>query len=187
MAPVESLAGKLLVAAPSTGGEIFRRSVVLMLQHDENGAHGLVLNKPLETGVERVLPGWQDHLSGPAVLFQGGPVGLDTALGLVSLPGNHGELLGIKPIFAAVGVVDLDAPPELIMPEVGGLRIFAGYAGWAPGQLEGELDGGGWYVVSAQAWDAFSDQPGQLWGSVLRRQRNQLSWVAYFPEDPTEN
>lgn len=184
---MDSLGGKLLVATPSTGGPIFRRSVVLMLQHDDDGAHGLVLNKPLGSGVERVLPGWQDHLSGPAVLFQGGPVGLDTALGLVCLPGEAPESLGIKRIFAAVGVVDLDAPPELVVPEIAGLRIYAGYAGWAPGQLEGELEAGGWYVVPAESWDAFSPEPEHLWRVILRRQPGQLAWVALYPDDPTMN
>ena len=85
------MAGRLLVAAPRTGGEIFRRSVVLLLHHDEAGAHGLVLNKPIPAPVSRVLPIWQEHVSEPAQLFQGGPVGLDTALGLVTVPGESTE------------------------------------------------------------------------------------------------
>jgi putative transcriptional regulator len=187
MAAVESLAGQLLVATPSTGGAIFRRSVVLLLQHDDTGAHGLVLNKPLATGVQSVLPSWQEHVSRPQRLFQGGPVGLDTALGLAFAPGGDEPQLGIQRVFGALGVVDLDAPPELIMPEVTGLRIFAGYAGWAPGQLEGEIAEGGWYVVPSADGDVFSDRPEGLWSAVLRRQPGQLSWVASFPEDPSWN
>lgn len=184
---VESLAGKLLVATPATGGAMFGRSVVLLLQHDERGAHGLVLNKPLSTGVDRVLPGWQEHLSPPGLLFQGGPVGLDTALGLVSIPGAASDLLGIKRVFGAVGVADLDAPPELVMPEVAAIRIFAGYSGWAPGQLEGEIDAGGWYVVPAESRDAFSGEPALLWAAVLGRQHGSLAWVSRYPEDPELN
>jgi putative transcriptional regulator len=116
------LTGQLLVATPETGGEVFRRSVVLVLHHDEEGAHGVVLNRPIEAAVDAVLPGWEDHVTKPATLFQGGPVGLDSALGLV----------------------DLDVPPLVVVPEIAGLRIFAGYSGWSAGQLEREVREGGW-------------------------------------------
>ncbi|WP_226345208.1 YqgE/AlgH family protein [Agilicoccus flavus] len=186
MQNVDSLAGRLLVASPHTGGEIFDRSVVLLLQHSEEGAHGLVLNKPLSAGVERVLPTWEGHLSDPDRLFQGGPVGLDTALGLVSVPGEA-EPIGTKLLFGSVGVVDLDAPPELVVPAVAGLRVFAGYSGWSAGQLEGELRAGGWYVVDPEVGDVFTDAPDRLWRSVLRRQGGSLAWVATYPRDPTLN
>ncbi len=181
-----SLAGRLLVATPATAGDVFTRSVVLLLGHDEGGAHGLVLNKPSNASPEAVLPGWETHLTEPRGLFVGGPVGLDTALGLVSAPG-HEELLGIRRIFGSLAVVDLDAPPELIVPEIAGLRIFVGYSGWGPGQLEGEIKAGAWYVVPAEPRDPFSGAPDQLWQDVLRRQRGRLSWVARYPEDPTLN
>ncbi len=193
---VDSLAGRLLVAAPSTGGEIFRRSVVLLLHHDEAGAHGLVLNKPIPAPVSRVLPAWQEHVSEPAQLFQGGPVGLDTALGLVTVPGESAhsredpaarEPLGIRLLFGSVGVVDLDTPPEVVVAAVAGMRVFAGYSGWGAGQLEGELEQGGWYVVAPEVGDAFTDDPAGLWERVLRRQRGHLAWVATYPDDPALN
>lgn len=180
------LTGRLLVATPSTGGEVFRRSVVLMLHHDENGAQGVVLNRPLDAPVGAVLPPWQPHVSPPARLFQGGPVELDSALGLAFVPGD-GEPMGVRRLFRGVGLVDLDAPPVLVVPEVGGLRIFAGYAGWSPGQLEAEIRAGGWYVVDAETADAFTTAPGSLWADVLSRQRGRLSWVARFPDDPSMN
>ena len=186
MGGVDSLAGKLLVATPRTGGEIFVRSVVLLLHHDGDGAHGLVLNKPLDADVGRVLPAWQEHVTGSSSLFQGGPVGLDTALGVVSVPGTS-EPLGIKLLFGSVGVVDLDAPPEVVVPAVAGLRVFAGYSGWGAGQLEGEISSGGWYVVDPEVSDVFTDAPDGLWRAVLRRQPGRLRWVASFPEDPSLN
>ncbi|MDO5710939.1 MAG: YqgE/AlgH family protein [Micrococcales bacterium] len=193
---MDSLAGRLLVAAPRTGGEIFRRSVVLILHHDEAGAHGLVLNKPIPAPVSRVLPVWQEHVSEPAQLFQGGPVGLDTALGLVTVPGESAanrddprarEPLGIRLLFGSVGVVDLDTPPEVVVPAVAGMRVFAGYSGWGAGQLEDELADGGWYVVAPEVGDVFTGRPEGLWERVLRRQPGPLAWVATYPEDPTQN
>jgi putative transcriptional regulator len=95
--------------------------------------------------------------------------------------------MGVKRLFGGVGLVDLDTPPELVMPEVAGMRIFAGYAGWSPGQLEEEVDSGSWYVVEAEGRDAFDDDPQSLWVRVLRRQRDHLAFVATFPVDPEMN
>ena len=138
--PTAYLAGKLLVATPSVEGDVFRRSVVLLLHHDADGAQGVVLNQPLEAGVDAVLPGWQAVTTAPQTLFRGGPVGTDSAIGIVSVPGEGEATLGVQRLFGGIGVVDLDAPPLLVAPEVAGLRIFAGYAGWSEGQLEGEIE-----------------------------------------------
>ena len=179
--------GKLLVATPQTGGEVFRRSIVLVLHHDEEGAQGVVLNRPLAAPVSSVLPPWQDYVTDPPTVFQGGPVALDSALGLVTVPGDHQEPMGVRLLFGGIGLVDLDIPPLVVVPEVAGLRIFAGYAGWSGGQLEQEIRDGGWYVVESEARDAFTSEPETLWSTVLRRQRGHLAFVASFPEDPTMN
>ena len=84
-------------------------------------------------------------------------------------------------------LVDLDTQPALVVTEVAGLRIFAGYAGWSPGQLEGEIETGSWYVVDTESADIFTDTPDVLWRAVLRRQPEPLRWVAWFPADPTAN
>ncbi len=206
---MDELTGRLLVAAPRSmsGGydafrepdpsadadaeedrqtDVFDRSVVLVLHHDDEGAHGLVLNRPLAADVDSVLPGWQEYVNAPPLIFQGGPVSLDTALGLVRMPGTT-ESVGIKRLFGSVGLVDLDAPPLVVVPEVAGMRIFAGYAGWGGGQLEGEIEDGSWFVVDAEAEDAFTLDPVQLWGSVLRRQRGTLRFVVSYPRDPSMN
>ena len=188
MDPKTYLAGRLLVAAPGTGGEVFHRSVVLLLHHDEDGAHGLVLNKPIEADVDSVLPAWQAHVVAPGRLFQGGPVGLDTALGLVRLGHEHaGEGLGIQRLFDRIGVVDLDAPPEIVVPHVSAVRVFAGYSGWAAGQLEDELAAGAWFVVDARPGDPFVPVPEIVWSMVLRRAGGTLAWLATYPEDPRLN
>jgi putative transcriptional regulator len=95
--------------------------------------------------------------------------------------------MGVRKLFGGIGVVDLDAPPVLVAAEVAGLRIFAGYAGWSGGQLEGEIRRGDWYVVEAEARDPFTAHPGRLWSDVLRRQRDNLAFVASFPDLPELN
>lgn len=180
------LSGSLLVATPQIEDGVFHRSVVLLLHHDAEGAQGVVLNRPMEARVDAVLPDWQEHATPPSVLFEGGPVGLDSALGLVTVPGDV-EPMGVKRLFRGLGLVDLDTPPSLVVPEVAGLRIFAGYAGWSPGQLEQEIRLGSWYVVESEGRDAFDDDPGALWVRVLRRQRDHLAFVSTFPADPEMN
>jgi putative transcriptional regulator len=184
---IDYATSKLLVATPRTGGEVFRRSVVLVLHHDEDGAQGVVLNRPLAAPVSSVLPPWQDYVTDPPTVFQGGPVALDSALGLVTVPGDDHEPMGVRLLFGGIGLVDLDIPPLVVVPEVAGLRIFAGYAGWSGGQLEREIRDGGWYVVESEARDAFTSEPESLWVTVLRRQRGHLAFVASLPEDPTMN
>jgi putative transcriptional regulator len=187
MAVTERLTGRLLVATPVLTDPNFARTVVLMLDHNDEGALGIVVNRPLEVDVSAVLPAWQPHVTAPGRLFKGGPVALDSALGVVVVPGDDSEPVGVKRIIGALGLVDLDTPPEVVTGGVAGLRIFAGYAGWGVGQLEGEIDEGAWYVVDAEARDPFSDQPERLWSQVLRRQRGDLAFMSTYPQDPAQN
>ncbi|EWT06436.1 hypothetical protein N864_21160 [Intrasporangium chromatireducens Q5-1] len=179
--------GRLLVATPSVEGDVFRRSVILMLHHDDSGAQGVVLNKPLEARVDSVLPGWQRVVTAPPVLFQGGPVSTSSALGIVTVPGDEPEPLGVQRLFGSIGLVDLDVPTPVVAAELAGMRIFAGYSGWSEGQVEMEIRRGDWYVVDSEVRDAFTPEPGRLWRDVLRRQRDSLAFVANFPDDPAMN
>ena len=178
--------GRLLVSTPQLDDGVFHRSVILMLQHDDNGAQGVVLNKPMGAEVDAVLPGWGEHIASPQTLFQGGPVQLDSALGLVMVTDDDLPP-GSQRLFGSVAIIDLDTPPLLVMPEVGGLRIFAGYAGWSAGQLEGELRRGSWFVVDSAPGDLLTADPDHLWEQVLLRQRDELAFVAYYPSDPELN
>jgi len=137
--------------------------------------------------VSAVLPAWQPYTTNPGRLFQGGPVQLDSALGLVAVPGDGREPEGVRRIIGSLGLVDLDTSPDALAGDVAGLRIFAGYAGWSSGQLEQEIRAGGWYVVESEARDAFTPDPETLWSTVLRRQRGNLAFVASFPDDPDMN
>jgi putative transcriptional regulator len=182
------LSGRLLVATPLTG-DPFARTVILVLHHGDDGAHGLVLNRPLEASVDVVLPEWQPFVTAPGVLFQGGPVGTDTAMGLVSVPGHEAadSPLGTQLLFGGIGLVDLDAPAPLVVPELGGFRIFVGYAGWTAGQLEGEIAHGAWYVVAREPRDPFQENTEDLWREVLLRQRNSLSLLTTATDRPELN
>ena len=118
-APEATLTGRLLVATPALGDSNFERSVVLVLDHDEDGALGVVINRPTPVDVAEVLPVWQPLATEPGVLFQGGPVALDSALGLALVPGEgEDEPLGWRRVVGRLGLVDLDVPPEVLAAEV---------------------------------------------------------------------
>jgi len=181
-------AGRLLVATPLLVDPNFDHTVVLLLDVDDEGALGVVLNRPSPVPVHEVLPGWSDVLTGPDVLFQGGPVGTDSALAVADvLPGDEQEPVGFRRLFGATGIVDLDTPTEIMAPALSHLRIFAGYAGWGSGQLQDEIEEGSWYVFPARPDDLFGTDPGSLWSRVLRRQPGELAWVSTRPVDPTMN
>ena len=149
----ESLTGRLLVATPVLADPNFRRTVVLVVEHEPGeGTLGVVLNRPTDVPVGRVLEPWSDLVTGPSVVFKGGPVAPNSALAIALVPGDA-EPLGWHSLAGAaamsrLGLVDLDAPPDLLAPAINRLRVYAGYAGWAPGQLKAEIDEGAWYVIS---------------------------------------
>jgi putative transcriptional regulator len=180
------LAGKLLVASPSLGDPHFRRTVVLVLEHDSTGTLGVVLNRPSEVSLGDILPSWAEKASTPTVVFRGGPVGLDGALGLAWVRA-HDEPLGWQPVNQRLGLLDLAVPAEVVTPAVDALRVFAGHSGWSSGQLQSEIDGGSWYVLDTVIDDPFCSEPDRLWRAVFRRQQGSVAFVANYPEDPSRN
>jgi putative transcriptional regulator len=184
--------GRLLVATPVLDDPNFRRGVVLVVEHDpQEGTLGVVLNRPTDVPVDRVLPPWATLVTGPSVVFQGGPVALDSALALARVPGQEDPLgwraLDGVPALSRLGLVDLDAPPEVLAAEVTEFRVFAGYAGWSAGQLRSEIEEGAWFVLPSEPHDVFIADPERLWRQVLRRQGGELAIVATFPDDPGLN
>ena len=175
------------MATPLLEHPTFRRTVILMLDHTEEGALGVVVNRPSDVPLGAVLPDWQQHASAPGQLYTGGPVSPDSALCLAQVPGDSAEPDGVRRIIGALALVDLDTGPGHLKGAVSGLRVFAGYAGWSPGQLEGEIDEGSWFVVDSEAGDAFTGRPERLWPRVLRRQGGRLAWLASYPDDPELN
>lgn len=185
------LPGQLLVATPEITDEPFRRAVVLLLDHDGDGTLGVVVNRPTRLPVRQVLPTWHDEVVGPPVVFSGGPVSTDSALGLARLsPGtvrDAGGPVGWRRLYEDVGLVDLDAPPEVLHAGMAAMRVFAGYAGWGPGQLAEEIRHGSWHIVDAEIGDPFSGDAEDLWSTVLRRLGPPLAYAATFPDDPMAN
>ena len=183
------LTGRLLVAAPMLDDPTFSRTVVLLLDHDEDGSLGLVLNRPSHVPVGAVLPPWDGRTTGADVLFTGGPVADDSALALGLLPGPHDgpEPEGFRRVAGPFGLVDLDLDPDEWLERLEAVRIYAGYAGWAAGQLEEELDQGSWYVLDGGPEDVFGDDAETLWQRVLRRQLGDTVFLATPTTDPTLN
>lgn len=187
----QPLPGQLLIATPEITDGPFRRAVVLLLDHDGDGTLGLVVNRPTRLPVRQVLPSWHDEVVVPPVVFSGGPVSPDSALGLARLDDvaatDAGGPIGWKRLYEDVGLVDLDAPPEVLRAGMAAMRVFAGYSGWASGQLVEEMRRGSWLVTDAELSDPFAGDPLDLWPTVLRRLGPPLAFAATYPDDPTAN
>jgi len=181
-----TLTGSLLVATPLLDEPPFRRAVVLLLDHDEDGALGVVVNRAADLEVDKVLADWSSSVSEPGVLFMGGPVGTDSALAIAEVVDSV-DPPGWRGCFGRIGLLDLDAPPALLAGAIRRMRIFAGYSGWGSGQLEDEIAEGAWYVVPSEADDVFSLNPNGLWRRVLRRQSDEMAFLATYPDDPSQN
>jgi putative transcriptional regulator len=176
--------GRLLVATPALDDPHFARTVVYLLEHDGGGSVGVVLNRPSHTPVGQVLPDWHSAVSGPSVVFGGGPVQPDGALCLALLNGSGP---GVRLVVDGVGTVDLDGDVAVVTAMARRMRVFAGHAGWSPGQLDNEVDEGAWWVVEGTPDDLFCPDPEQMWSRVLRRQPWPLNVVSTYPADPSQN
>lgn len=169
-----SLAGHLLVAAPLLEDPNFFRAVVLILRHDEEGAMGLILNRRSEEPAAPYLSHWEAFLETDGLVFEGGPVERERAMGLVA-PSDLSA--------PQIALADLSAAPGPPFP----IRIFAGYSGWAPGQLEFEIELRSWLVFPAEPGDFLTSEPDRLWSRVLARQGGKVAMLANFPMDPSLN
>jgi len=182
-------AGTLLLANIDLLEPTFRRSVIYVVEHNDGGTLGVVLNRPSETAVYNVLPQWADLVAKPKSMFVGGPVKRDAALclGILRVGVDPDGMTGLRHVAGRIVMVDLDADPELIASAVEGLRIFAGYSGWTIGQLEGEIERDDWIVLSALPSDVLVQPRVDLWSRVLRRQPLPLAMLATHPVDLSRN
>jgi putative transcriptional regulator len=183
---VRRTTGRLLVAEPQLGDPNFDRTVVLVLAHDHDGAHGLVLNRPTDVPVVQALPSWAGAVTPPGVVHIGGPVEEQTAWCLALVPDAE-PADGFEPIIGDLVQVEVDADPALLAARANAVRLYAGYSGWGPSQLEWELQQHAWIVVDAEPDDPFLPDGHALWKRILTRQGGSLARLANFPHDPSLN
>lgn len=184
-----SLAGRLVVATPLLEDANFARTVVLICSHHEEGAFGLVLNRPLDEPVAQHLPDWSRRAADPAVFFAGGPVQRHIVMGL----GRDRAMVDAgwwTRVTPEIGLIDLRyAPNEELRSNhevIEAARLFVGYAGWGGGQLEAEIAEEAWFVVDSRPGDVFSAHPETMWADVLRRQRGRHAGLALFANYPRD-
>lgn len=185
MTVVDSLRGKLLVASPAITDPNFRRTVVLLAEHSDEGAMGVVLDRVSEATVGEVVSRLAWLTGQDASIFVGGPVASTSVTVLAEFREPERAAMLIE---ADLGFIPAETPDEdALAAAVSRTRVFAGHAGWAPGQLEDELHDDGWIVAEAEREDCFTEHPGTLWETVVRRQGGTFSLVATMPYDPTLN
>lgn len=186
--------GRLLVATPQLTDPNFHRTVVLVLQHDDHdGTMGIVLNRPTGLSVDDHLDGWGVVAPDPSRVYVGGPVHPELAIVAATSSQPSTAPVGpdvwpdeIVPLTDYAGVVDLTLDPSLLVGKLV-VRVFAGHAGWSPGQLTDEIDEGAWWVVDAERDDLVTCEPDSLWRQVLRRQRSCLALASTYPDEPERN
>jgi putative transcriptional regulator len=181
---VDSLKGQLLLASPALFDPNFRRTVVLITEHTEEGAAGLVLNRRSDTAVAEAVPDLTPLVPDEEVVYVGGPVQQEAVLCLAEFedPDDAAIL-----VVDHVGFVPGDGDFGLIAGGTRRARVFAGYAGWGPGQLEAELEASSWIVEDADRADLFAAPETDLWSSIMRAKGGVYRVVALMPEDPSLN
>ena len=173
----DSTRGQLLIAAPSLF-DYFRRTVILVLEHTEEGAMGVVLNRASETLVSEAVPALAELPGGDELVRLGGPVSPQSVVALGDF--ERPEEAGTQ-VIGTLGTLDPEADNESLRR----LRVYAGYAGWAAGQLDGELEAEAWIVTDAAVDDPFAD--GDLWAEALARKGGKYRLLATMPSDPSLN
>lgn len=174
------------MATPVIDDENFERTVVYLFEHNDDGSVGVVLNRPTAVAVQDVLAKWATLAAQPAVLFSGGPVSPGSVLGLAQASGPlPAELFTV--LEWPLGAIDITLEPGLVADELESVRLFSGYAGWGPGQLQAELGVGAWWVFDAAPGDLFDGDPTELWYRVLRRQGGSYAVYGFAPDDPSLN
>jgi putative transcriptional regulator len=179
-----SFQGRLLVASPTLLERTFHRTVVLLLEHTDEGALGLVLNRASGMPVAEPLPAWEHLAASPGVVFHGGPLQVPNVFCLVD--GDEPGGAAYRNLFEDIGTLDLHQAPDDVVG-VGGIRVFAGHASWGPEQLEGELDEQVWVVVDREPGDVFTARPDDLWATVLARQPGIVALLSTYPADVNLN
>jgi putative transcriptional regulator len=180
----ESLAGQLLLASPSLRDPNFARTVVLIGVHSEDGAMGIVLNRPSAATVGQAVPQLEHALSELEPVYVGGPVQPESIVFLAEF--LDPTLAGLL-VLGRIGFPAPDASIEDLTEATERRRVFAGYAGWGEGQLDAELEQGDWIAQAARPEDVFTQAPQELWSRVLTRMGGSYALLARMPPDPSVN
>lgn len=180
-------AGELLVSTAGLASDFFSNTVIYLLDCDQDGSLGVVINRLAETSLDEVLPQWAELVCPPRRLFTGGPVSPNGAVCLARVARPREEPPGWRRVHDDVGLLHLDTPVELVRGAYSDLRIFAGYAGWRPGQLEGELVRGDWHRTQGRPEDAFASELTSLWRRVTRRLGGEEALTSTWLADPEQN
>ncbi len=173
------------MAAPPLRDPNFDRAVIFMLEHGEEGALGVTVNRPSELPVAGTIDEWARFAATPSNLFIGGPVSPSSVIAL-AVANALTKTDDWTPIVGSLGTVDLESDPDNI-PGLRSVRMFAGYSGWSAGQLEAELLDGSWFVVDTEVGDLLDPEPQSLWGRVLGRQDGAIGRLGNYPDDPWVN
>jgi putative transcriptional regulator len=180
----ESLSGQLLLASPALLDPNFQRTVVLVGAHSEDGAMGVVLNRPSQVTVGEAVPQLEPAVDEEEPVYLGGPVQPSSIVLL-------GEFLDPEPAgLLVLGRIGFPAPEtgiEELTEATARRRVYAGYAGWGEGQLDAELEQGDWIAHPALPDDVFTETPEVLWSSVLERKGGSYALIARMPLDPSVN
>ena len=180
---MESLKGKLLISGPGLFDDNFRHTVVLLGAHDDAGAVGVVLNRPLDVTLEEAVPTLAEVAGRAERLFQGGPVEPTQAVLLADVADP--STLDVQ-VLGSVGFLTGEVS-YAVRPAVRRARVYIGHAGWGPGQLEVELEAGAWIIEPATADDIFTSAPDALWRRILERKGPPYTTMARIPYDPRSN
>jgi putative transcriptional regulator len=184
MGVVTTLRGQLLVAGPALVDPNFRRTVVLIGEHGDEGAMGVVLNRASETLVEDAVPPMATLTAPDELVYLGGPVQPEAVVVLADFADVEQAEVAVVD---SIGFLPGEIKDTSAVGELRGVRVFAGYAGWGPGQLEDEVEEGAWIVLTALSSDVFTTAPDMLWSDVLRREGGPLAILALLPDDPRVN
>lgn len=180
--------GMLLVAAPDMASEEFNRSVVLIIEHSAATTFGVNIASRSDLAVANVLPEWTELTAKPQALYIGGPLSQQAVVGLgVTKPGVGLDSTKFNKLANRLVHVDLRIPPSEVKDDLEGMRFFAGYAEWSPGQLNQEIEQGDWFVAPALPSDILAPGRVDVWGDVMRRQPMPLPLYSTYPADPTDN
>jgi putative transcriptional regulator len=178
------LHGTLLIASPALTDPNFHRAVVLIAEHSPDGAMGLILNRPLHITVEEAVPPLAALVTADEPVHEGGPVQPESVLVLGDfVDPSQAPAVAFGSVGFLPGGEDLPLPGDTLRRA----RVFAGYAGWGAGQLEGELEEQAWFTIPAAVDDCFTDDPERLWRRALRRRGGHAAMLALLPDDPTRN